>query len=165
MTRSQEAFFPIAMRGRLLIAGIALAATVAAAALFSSSAGAQTAGEVNQSLDQLFGDHKPYQAFFAKLQKAVADTDKATVAGLISYPFQARIKGKAVKIRDAQHFIADYDKVITAKVAGAVAKQSYATLFANAQGVMIGDGEVWFSGVCSDSSCKQQTIQITAIND
>lgn len=165
MTHSQDTSFPIIMRGRQLIAKIALAAAVGAAALLSASAGAQTPGEVNQSLDQLFGDHRPYQAFFAKLQKAVSGSDKETVAGLISYPFQARIKGKAIKIRDARHFIADYDKVITANVAGAIAKQSYATLFVNAQGVMIGDGEVWFSGVCSDSSCKHQAIQITAIND
>ncbi|MCR5857319.1 hypothetical protein [Mesorhizobium sp. J428] len=41
-----------------------------------------------------------------------------------------------------------------------VAKQTYATLFANWQGVCIGDGEVWFSGV-GDAN----VIRITAITD
>jgi hypothetical protein len=50
-------------------------------------------------------------------------------------------------------------------VKGAVAKQTYATLFANWQGVSIGDGEIWFSGICSNEACKQQTVRITAIND
>ena len=128
-------------------------------------AGAQTAAEVNSNLNSLFGDHKPYEEFFAKLKKAVADGDKETVASMIDYPFQARLKGKAVKIRDQKHFVADYDQVVTAKVKDAVAKQTYPTLFANWQGVMIGDGEVWFNGICSDNSCKQQTVRIIAIND
>lgn len=128
--------------------------------LLSSPVFAQSAADMDKSLDQLFGAHKPYAEFFTKLQTAIAASDKATVAGLVDYPFQARIGDKAVKIRDAAHFIADYDRVITAKVKAAVAKQTYATLFANWQGVMIGDGEIWFSGI---GDGKQ--VKITAIND
>jgi hypothetical protein len=144
---------------------IVLVSAVCLSAGSAGLAGAQTAAEVNSNLDSLFGDHKPYEEFFAKLKKAVADGDKETVASMIDYPFQARLKGKAVKIRDQKHFVADYDQVVTAKVKDAVAKQTYPTLFANWQGVMIGDGEVWFNGVCSDDSCKQQTVRIIAIND
>jgi hypothetical protein len=141
---------------------------VSAVCLTASSAGltsAQTAAEVNSYLDSEAGGHKPYEEFFTRLKTAVADGDKETVASMVDYPFHARIKGKAVKIRDQKHFVADYDQVITSKVKDAVAKQTYATLFANWQGVMIGDGEVWFNGICSDDSCKQQTVKITAIND
>lgn len=126
---------------------------------------AQSAAEVNSNLDTLFGDHAPYAAFFDKLKKAVASGDKATVASMVDYPFQARIKGKAVKIRDQKHFVADYDQIVTSKVKNALASQTYATLFANWQGVMIGDGEVWFNGVCADDSCKQQTVRVIAVND
>lgn len=126
----------------------------------SSPSFAQSAADVDKSLDQLFGEHKPYADFLATLQAAVASDDKKGVAGLVDYPFQARIGGKSVKIKDADHFVADYDKVITAKVKAAVAKQTYATLFANWQGVMIGDGEIWFSGV---GDGKQ--VRIIAIND
>ena len=144
---------------------IVLVSAVCLSAGSAGLAGAQTAAEVNSNLDSLFGDHKPYEEFFAKLKKAVADGDKETVASMIDYPFQARLKGKAVKIRDQKHFVADYDQVVTAKVKDAVAKQTYPTLFANWQGVMIGDGEVWFNGICSDNSCKQQTVRIIAVND
>lgn len=144
---------------------IVLVSAVCLSAGSAGLAGAQTAAEVNSNLDSLFGDHKPYEEFFAKLKKAVADGDKETVASMIDYPFQARLKGKAVKIRDQKHFVADYDQVVTAKVKDAVAKQTYPTLFANWQGVMIGDGEVWFNGICSDDSCKQQTVRIIAVND
>jgi hypothetical protein len=144
---------------------IVLVSAVCLSAGSAGLAGAQTAAEVNSNLDSLFGDHKSYEEFFAKLKKAVAEGDKETVASMIDYPFQARLKGKAVKIRDQKHFVADYDQVVTAKVKDAVAKQTYPTLFGNWQGVMIGDGEVWFNGICSDDSCKQQTVRIIAIND
>jgi hypothetical protein len=137
-----------------------LIAAVVGLVSLSSPAFAQSSADTDTSLDQLFGEHKPYADFFAKLQKAVAANDKATLAGMVDYPFQARIGGKAVKIRDAAHFAADYDKVVTAKVKDAVAKQTYATLFANWQGVMVGDGEIWFSGVGEPSQVK-----IIAIND
>lgn len=130
-------------------------------ALLTGSAAAQTATETNKTFDALFGSHVPYQQFFGKLQEAVGASDKQAVASMVDYPFRARISGKAVKLKDAAHFMADYDKIITAKVKQSIAKQTYATLFANWQGVSIGDGEVWFSGVGDDGS----TIKITAIND
>lgn len=124
------------------------------------SAVAQTSVETNKTLDTLFGSHAPYQQFLGKLQEAAGAGDKQTVASMVDYPFRARINGKAVKLNDAAHFIADYDKIITDKVKQAIAKQTYATLFANWQGVSIGDGEVWFSGMGNGNS-----IKITAIND
>ncbi|MCX8999731.1 hypothetical protein NOF55_21735 [Rhizobiaceae bacterium BDR2-2] len=134
-------------------------------AMLAASAGttntyAQTAAEVDSSLDGLFGAHAPYRHFFEQLQKAVASDDKAAVAAMVDYPFQARINGKAVTLRDAAHFVADYDKIVTSKVKQAIAAQTYATLFANWQGVMIGDGELWFSGVGDGNM-----IKIIAIND
>ena len=116
--------------------------------------------EMNDTLDTLFGDHARYHAFFDTMKKSVAAGDKAAVAAMIEYPFQARIGGKSLKIRDAAHFIADYDQIITAKVKHALQTQTYETLFANWQGVMVGDGEIWFSGV-GDAD----VIKITAIND
>lgn len=139
-------------RFRLVLLALALMVPTAVAA--------QTKADVDATLDSLFGSHQPYHAFFDALKKAVAADDKTSVAAMIDYPFQARINGKAVKLRDAAHFIADYDKIVTHKIKQAVAAQTYETLFANWQGVMIGDGEVWFSGVG-----EKNLVKITAIND
>lgn len=144
---------------------IALVSSVCLSVGGTGLAAAQTAAEVNSNLDSLFGGHKPYEEFFTMLKKAVADNDKEAIASMVDYPFHARIKGKAVKVRDQKHFVADYDQVVTAKVKDVVAKQTYATLTANWQGVMIGDGEIWFNGICSDDACEQQTVRIIAIND
>jgi hypothetical protein len=141
-------------------AGLAIIVAAVAAVAGAAPVGAQSVAEVNKTFDELFGEHAAYESFFDALKKAMASGDKAAVAAMVDYPFQARIGGKAVKIRDAAHFVADYDKIVTAKVKQAVAKQSYATLFANWQGVCIGDGEIWFSGV-GDANL----VRITAIND
>lgn len=128
--------------------------------LAAAPASTQTAAEMDASLDAAFGVHEPYRQFFEQLQKAVAANEKAAVASMIDYPFRARIKGKAIELRDATHFVQAYDKIVTAKVKHAISSQTYPTMFANWQGVSIGDGEVWFSGV--DGNDK---IKVIAIND
>ena len=133
------------------------AATIALGA--ATAAQAQTVAEVNATLDALFGAHAPYQTFFGTLQSAVAADDRQAVAGMVDYPFRTRIDGKSVTIKDASHFVASYDGIVTAKVKRAIAEQSYAKLFANGQGVMIGDGELWFAGVG-----KTGVVRIIAIN-
>lgn len=143
---------------RKSILGITAATLVALAAPLPVLA--NPAAEMNNTLDTLFGDHTRYHTFFDNLKKAVAADDKAVVAAMIEYPFQVRIGGKSLKIRDAAHFIADYDQVITAKVKHALQGQTYETLFANWQGVMVGQGEIWFSGVAD-----ADVIKVTAIND
>ncbi len=66
---------------------------------------------MNGTLDTLFGSHVPLQNFLEALKKAVAADDRPTVAGMIDYPFRARINGKAITIGDATHFVASYDKI------------------------------------------------------
>ncbi|GLK84552.1 hypothetical protein GCM10017653_26220 [Ancylobacter defluvii] len=125
----------------------------------AAPASAQTAAEMDGTLDTLFGSHQPYQDFLHALKQAVAADDRAGVAGMVDYPFKTRIDGKAATIRDAAHFVASYDKIVTAKIKQAVAAQSYPTLFANWRGVMIGNGEIWFSGIGDEGR-----IAIIAIN-
>lgn len=139
------------------LAGILGLITIVA---FTGPATAQTAASVNSTLDTLFGSHAPYHKFFDTLQKAIAADDRQTVASLVDYPVEVQIGGKTTKIADAAHFTAAYDRIVTDKVKQAVARQTYATLFANAQGVSIGDGEIWFSGIGDGS-----TIKIIAINN
>lgn len=139
---------------------IAFAVATFFSPIAATSGMAQTVAEVDTSLDQLFGEHVRYRQFFDDLKKAVAAGDKEKIAGMVYYPFGARINGKVVKIRDAAHFAAAYDKIFTEKVKKAVTNQTYETVFANWQGVMFGDGEVWFSGVGN-----KNLIKITAVND
>src|SRR5690554_3494655 len=92
--------------------GIAAGTLVALAAPLPALANPVTV--VNNTLDTLFCDHTRFHTFFDNLKKAAGD--KAAVAAMIESPFQARMGGKSLTIRDAAHFIADYDQAITADV-------------------------------------------------
>ena len=108
-------------------------------ALAMSAAGpvaAQSDEATSARLDALFGAHEPYRAFLAALKDAASKDE----------------------------FARRYDELFTPAVVAAVEQQTYATLFANAEGVMIGNGEVWFSGICADATCSDASVKIIAVN-
>ncbi|CAL1241394.1 hypothetical protein [Candidatus Methylocalor cossyra] len=122
-------------------------------------AGAETAAEMDKTLNTLFGHHEPYAAFLIQIKKAIAADNRDAVARLVDYPLPVHLDGKAVKIKGAQEFVAHYAKLVTPRVKQAVARQSYPTLFANWQGVSVGDGTLWFAEVGNG-----RTVKIIAIN-
>jgi hypothetical protein len=122
------------------------------------------AAQVDARLDLLFGEHESYRTFLHELQSAVAEHARARVADMVSYPLKTRIKGAWVRVRTPAQFLAHYEELLTPKIQQAIAQQSYGDLFSNSQGVMIGNGAIWFSGVCKDQSCSARSVKIIAIN-
>lgn len=121
-------------------------------------AAAQTVTEMNETLDTLFGEHERFEVFFTELQQAVADDDEAGLAEMVAYPISVNIEGASTEIADEAAFASNFDEIVTADIKDAVTSQSYEDLFANWQGIMIGDGEVWFSLV-------DDTVKIITINN
>jgi len=129
---------------------------------------AQSATDVDKSIDANLGDHTQYQALFTSLQKSVAAHDAAAVAALVRYPITIKIKGHATTIRTPQQFIASYDQIFTPAITKAVTGQKYADLFVNYKGIMFGNGQVWLNGICKDpkdTSCKVFTAKVVTIQD
>jgi hypothetical protein len=122
------------------------------------------AADVDARLDALFGSHEPLEQFLISLQEASAHERWPAIAALVAYPIKIRIAGHPVRIRNAGEFMTHSKDVLTPAVLAAIERQSYASLFANDRGVMIGDGEVWFSAVCGNADCKNAPIKIIAIN-
>lgn len=118
----------------------------------------ESAGGVNDTFDTLFGEHEPFEAFFTDFKQAVAEDDGEAVAAMVSYPISVKIEGESTPIADEAEFTANYDAIFTPGVKDAVASQAYEDLFANWQGVMVGDGQVWFSLV-------EDAVKIIAINN
>ncbi|WP_368566046.1 hypothetical protein [Pseudoxanthomonas sp. UTMC 1351] len=118
---------------------------------------------VNQSIDDLLGDHERYQAVIHQFQKAVADKDAATVASLVKYPFTATIDGKRVDIANGEAFVQQYDKIVTPAIANAITQQKYSELMVNYKGVMFGSGEAWINGICKDKACRKFDVRVVAI--
>ena len=106
------------------------------------------------------------EAFFVSLEEAIASDNRRKVASLIAYPLTVDVAGEALTIRDEADFVREYEVVVTGGVKRAVADAEVATLFANWQGVRIGRGEVWFSGVYEEDDVEEQeyVLKVTAIN-
>ncbi len=84
------------------------------------------------------------RAFLVRLQAAVGEGDKEKVGSMISYPLTLVRGGHRLRIKTTEQFVTGYDQIFDEHVRRAIAHQSAKCLFANYQGVMIGNGEVWF---------------------
>jgi hypothetical protein len=123
---------------------------------------------IEQRLDALFGEHERYLAFFQELKDAVIRDDRKKVAGLVNYPLNVSAGGRRTVVRSRAELLRRYREVFNENVIRAVKAQEPDTLFANWQGVMLGDGQVWFSGVCAgkdrDTPCADKTIKVITVN-
>lgn len=97
------------------------------------------------------------RAFLAELKAALKSGDKKRVAGLVHYPLKVTSSHGNRVVRSSTEFVKDYDHLLTPLVTKAVEQQVPACLFANYQGVMIGDGEIWFEEQ-QNGSMKIKTI-------
>ncbi|GGY26047.1 hypothetical protein [Paludibacterium paludis] len=78
--------------------------------------------------------------FIARLKTAAEARDARALIGLTHFPVRVsgRPMGRSQAMRSAKH-------VFTDKVYRAILGQDPAQLFCNYQGVMIGNGQIWFS--------------------
>ncbi|WP_189609144.1 hypothetical protein [Pigmentiphaga litoralis] len=124
-----------------------------------------TKADVDARLDRLYGAHQPYADFLVALQKASAANDRQAIANMVHYPFSTLLAARRKVLKTPKAFLARYDDIMTPKVRAAIAAQTYETLFSNSNGLMIGSGQVWFTGKCVDATCaKPPRIGISAIN-
>jgi hypothetical protein len=136
----------LAVLGLLLLGAVALAANT------------------NLTLDKLFGTHEPYEQFLKELKAEVAAQEWQAIADRVVYPLSVRVSGHRITLRSPDQFLSHVQSILTPKVRKAIEAQRYEALFANANGVMIGEGELWYSGVCSKAGCIDAAIKITAVN-
>jgi hypothetical protein len=70
--------------------------------------------------------------------------DKQKIAMMARYPLDLYVKGRHRVIRNRTEFVRDYDHLFTASIGRDILMQAPECLFANWQGAMIANGEVWF---------------------
>lgn len=129
---------------------------------------ANVAAERDEAADQRAPDwvlnDRSYATFLTQLQNAVRANDREAVIRLVSLPL--RVNSNRTRLyRDTKSVRADYDRIFTPNVRKAILAQRFEQLFGRDQGVMIGDGEVWFDHVCLDGDCTRVgPVRIKAIN-
>jgi hypothetical protein len=118
---------------------------------------------IDQRLVTLFGASEPFAEAFEAIQTAVGNEDSGALGEWIAYPLRTMISGEETEIGDPESFMANYDFIVTPEVADAVMNQEWDTLFANADGVMFGDGQVWMTMICTDDACTNSEVKIITI--
>lgn len=131
----------------------------------TSAAPAEDDTSVTKDIESILGGNAhEYKSVFLALQKAVAAGDKDAVAQMILYPLEGAIDGKQT-IQDAGQFVRDYDKIVTPAIADAIARQKFADVMVNKNGIMFGNGQAWLTGICEDDACNKQSILVTTLQD
>jgi hypothetical protein len=88
------------------------------------------------------------KAFFEQIKNAVLTDDVEWFSGaVVSYTFVLRLDKGEIKLKNKADFKEHVALIFTTQLKSIVQKQSADSLFKNWQGVMIGDGEIWFSEV------------------
>ncbi len=99
------------------------------------------------------------KAFLAELQAVVEKDDSARFASLVRYPVRVFDGSSRAKVSTAAELIKRYPSFMSPAVRKAILDQSPACLFGNYQGVMIGDGQIWFT---EQPNQKMRIITINA---
>jgi hypothetical protein len=104
--------------------------------------------------------------FLLVIQESLRTENKEKLASLVYYPITIyRFEGNNHKeIQNKEEFIANYEKIVTPEWKDSILSQEPAKLFMNWQGVMVSRGELWFSPLCLDQSCKETKLYIITIN-
>lgn len=136
--------------------------------VLSTSTWATSDTDMRQRLEYLYGESAPYEAFFVRLKGAIKSGDAQTIAALNSYPLKISTQSGELIVRSAKEFVDNETRIITDSVQAAAAKQTFAGLFAKDDGLMIGGGEIWFSGICVGKrpgrECEDIEVKVISYN-
>ncbi len=103
--------------------------------------------------------------FFNEIRNAVLSDNIAWMAKHVYYPFTLRFGEKSFKLKGEKDFVTHANLILTPVLKSVVRNQTVAALFKNWQGVMIGNGEIWFSEVGETDNGKLiWTQKILALN-
>jgi hypothetical protein len=98
------------------------------------------------------------------LKQAISADDRQKIATVIRYPLHLYDNGKVVRTyQDETSILADFDSLFSPSVRSAILSARYEDLFINSQGVMVGNGAVWFDGWGTDNK-QGGPLMIKAIN-
>jgi hypothetical protein len=97
-----------------------------------------------------FDDDKLVETFAARFKELVLKQEKGKVSLMILYPIRAHLKDRVVVIQTANEFLKFYDQILDKQFVDKIGRLKIHNMWANYQGVMLGDGDVWFGTSCAD---------------
>lgn len=107
------------------------------------------------------------KAFFEQIRKAILTDDAEWFSGAVSYPIELHLKKGTLHLARKADLKKHASLIFDERLKSLVRNQSASSLFKNWQGVMIGDGELWFSEVGAKTGQEgglAWEYRITALN-
>ena len=110
-------------------------------------------------------DDQDVESFVAEVQGYLASDEKEQLAEAINYPINIKMDGKAAKLQSKDDFIKNYDKIFHPDLKKAVGNAYAKYLFANAKGIMAGEGSynIWINEISPAGGSPK--LMISAINN
>lgn len=106
----------------------------------SGTAGSLTNRYINAGADDDELIHRNARRFWNYVKQG----DKAGVASLVAYPVKVNLPSGMKRLRNSSELIANYDAIFSPRYREAVSKALPRNMFVRDQGIMLGNGEVWF---------------------
>lgn len=113
---------------------------------FSIFAGSDSTGMCNIEAAN-FKSQTEVTDFLVKLQNKAKLRDAKSLGEFISFPVRVNHKGTLKKIHSLSDFNSIASEVITSNVIDVILNQKPEEIFCNYQGIMLGDGEIWFAKI------------------
>src|SRR5271170_1867974 len=102
--------------------------------------------------------------FLAEIVEALQSKDSAWIAGHMLYPVSVVVSNRANIVKSKEEFAYILSRELTDSVRAKIAAAAEGPLFKNWQGVMVGDGILWFSEYKHEGD-KSWTYGIFAIGN
>ncbi|MBA9893664.1 hypothetical protein D7091_18640 [Ralstonia pickettii] len=109
-------------------------------------------------------DFDEAKLFFDCLKDATKRDDKTALSRLVQYPLRIHALDRASTIATPVAFRKQYPLIFNQRVKDAIEAQRFEDVFVSYRGIMIGNGEVWISGITERGRSKP-TIKIISINN
>ena len=100
--------------------------------------------------------------FLAEVLDAIHKKDVAWIAGHMSYPLSVTVSNRTYIVKSQKEFAPILSRELTDSIRTKIADAAKEPLFKNWQGVMVGDGLLWFSAY-KDAGDKPWTYVIFAV--
>lgn len=122
-------------------------------------------GNLEHKYADFYGVDDDVEQFMADIKSAVKEGNKTWLAKHVLYPIVVNIgSNKKQTIKNQAQFIQQYNKIINPVYKKKIMASCPCNLFANNNGVMLGDGEIWINQK-PESTEQSYDFVIIAINN
>ena len=122
-------------------------------------------GTYDKRYADLYGTDEEVEKFMKQVKTSILNGDKEWMANHIAYPIKTTLyKNKAITIKNKKQFIENFELIFHQGFKDKIKSSCVCNMFANYQGVMLGNGEIWIYNKLNSTE-DNYDFNIIAINN